>query len=321
MIRITPDQIQNQQIVLDSSTIPFGCIPFIVEGYASQWKAFSQWTNENLKSEYGSYPVKCFYVDKTDGTFLQQVNPHKTLLFEKFLSLVFSDNPQDAHQYYLRIDTQQPLFAQLEKDFVIPDWLDDYNHSATGIWIGQKGNVTPFHHDWWHGFLAQVSGKKRYRLVHPLEGATLQRQWDPESQFDLASAPVFSSPELDSLHLETYCEGILEPGEVLYIPPYWYHQIDTLENGNISMPIRYDSTMTPHVPLLQFSQNSILRAVTNQHLTDEDQLIQWLGSNRRLFEEKENAFIKAFIHVRNPHCSLESIREKLEFTTSGLPKT
>jgi hypothetical protein len=166
-----------------------------------------------------------------------------------------------------------------------------------------------------------VSGKKRYRLVHPLEGATLQRQWDPESQFDLASAPVFSSPELDSLHLETYCEGILEPGEMLYIPPYWYHQIDTLENGNISIPIRYDSTMTPHVPLLQFSQNSILRAVTNQHLTDEDQLIQCLGSNRRLFEEKENAFIKAFIHTRNPHCSLESIREKLEFTTSGLPKT
>lgn len=321
MIRITPDHIHNQQIILDGSRISFGCVPFIVEGFASRWKAFSQWTQENLQARYGSHQVKCFYVDKADSTFLQQVNQHTVLSLEKFLSLVFSDHPTDAHQYYLRIDTQQPLFSQLENDFVIPDWLDQYNHSATGIWIGQKGNVTPFHHDWWHGFLAQISGKKRYHLVHPLEGATLQQQWDQAAQFDLAPAPVFSSSDLDSLHLETYCEGILEPGEMLYIPPYWYHQIDTLENGNISMPIRYDSTMTPHVPLLQFSQNSILRSVTNQQITDEEQLIHWLGTNRRLFEEKEAAFIKAFIHSRNPRLTLEGIREKLECATSAFPNT
>jgi hypothetical protein len=321
MIRITPDRIHHQQLVLDGMTIPFGCVPFIVEGFASQWPAFSQWTYENLKARYGDEQVKCFYVDKADGTFLQQVNQHKTLLFKEFLALVFSDNPTDAHQYYLRIDSQQSLFTRLAEDFVIPDWLDHYNHSATGVWIGQQGNVTPFHHDWWHGFLTQIAGKKRYHLVHPLEGATLQKQWETDAQYDLAPAPIFSVSELKKLNLEAYCEGILEPGEMLYIPPYWYHQIDTLENGNISMPIRYDSTMTPHVPLLQFSQNSVLRAVTNQNLTDEAEFVQWLQTNRRLFEEKEDAFIHAFIHTRNPHCTIEGIREKLECALSSLQKT
>jgi hypothetical protein len=61
--------------------------------------------------------------------------------------------------------------------------------------------------------------------------------------------------------------------------------------------------------------------VTNEQITDEDQLIRWLGRNRRLFEEKEEAFIKAFIHTRNPHLALEGIRKKLEFATSALPKT
>lgn len=321
MIRITPDHIQERHIVLEGARVPFGCVPFIVEGFVSQWQAYTQWTHDNLKLRYGNHQVKCFYVDKTDRTFLQQVNQSKTLRFEDFLALVFSDNPEDDHQYYLRIDSQHVLFDRMAADFVIPDWLDRYNHSATGIWIGQKGNVTPFHHDWWHGFLTQISGTKRYHLIHPLEGAALQKNWKEEAQYDLAPAPVISSSELRNLNLETYYEGILNPGDMLYIPPYWYHQIDTLENGNISMPIRYDSNMTPEIPLLQFSQNSVLRAVTNQHITDEDEFVRWLETNRRLFEEKEDAFIKAFIHTRNPQATLEGIREKLEAATSTLQKT
>ena len=321
MIRVTPEQIYDQHIALGKASLPFGCVPFIVESYASQWPAVSNWRFENLASQYGSQQVKCFFVEKTNGTFLQQVNQHKTLLFKDFLSLVFSDNPADAHQYYLRIDTKHPLFDHLAKDFHIPDWLSHYNHDATGIWIGQQGNITPFHHDWWHGFLAQISGEKRYHLVHPLEGSLLQEQWQSESRFDLAPAPVFSQSELKQSKLETYCEGILKPGEMLYIPPYWYHQIDTLDNGNISMPIRYDSTMTPDIPLLQLSQNSILREVTNQQITDEEQLVRWLTTNRQLFEEKEDAFIKAFIRTRNPSCTLEGIKEKLEFATTPSSKT
>ncbi|MCA9469680.1 MAG: cupin-like domain-containing protein [Nitrospira sp.] len=320
MIRINAEQIQNSRLAVGKDSIPLGCVPFIVEGYASQWPALTHWVPETLGNQYGDYQVKCFFAEKTQSTFLQQVNRHKTLQFKDFLALVFSNNPEDAHQYYLRIDTTHPLFDQLAKDFLIPNWLTHYNPHATGIWIGQKGNITPFHHDWWHGFLAQIAGEKQFHLVHPLEGALLQQEWPSESTYDLAPAPVFSLSDLKASQLETYCEGILKPGEILYIPPYWYHQIDTLDNGNISIPIRYDTTMTPEVPLLQFSQNSGLRAITNHQIKDKEELIGLLITNRELFQEKEKAFIEAFIKTRNPSLTLDGIIEKLEGTPSRFIK-
>ena len=47
---------------------------------------------------------------------------------------------------------------------------------------------------------------------------------------DLAEFPRFAHA--------TPHEGQLEAGEVLFIPPYWSHEIEALE-ANISMPFRF----------------------------------------------------------------------------------
>ena len=311
--RVFSNNIRKGTATFRENIVPFGCLPMIIDGVVSQWPATKNWTPETLKARFGTEEIVCFVANKQSGTFLQQSNKARTMPFGAFLDHVFSAHDSDDELYYLRIDTEHPLFREFAKDFEIPRFIEGYNPAATGIWMGQKGNITPFHHDWWHSFLAQVSGRKRYILVHPLEAKILQEEWQDAAKFDLIPAPIFSQGNNQYSKLSNLFEGILEPGQILYIPPYWYHQIDTLENGNVSMPLRFDTVQSPDAALFQFSQNSVLRTLTNKKATDDAALIAHLRMNRQKFRQKEEAFIQAYLKTRESGLTLATALEKLAF--------
>jgi hypothetical protein len=295
--------------------LPLGSLPLIITDLVDKWPATQKWTKSYLTKELGDQEVNCMVASVKSGSFLQQTNRRHSMRFDTFLEQVFDQADADS-LYYLRIGTESPLFEALSGDFLIPELLDHYNPSATGIWMGQRGNVTPFHHDWWHSFLAQISGKKAYTIVHPMDSKNLQTGWPVESYYDLKEAPVLQSSASSLQEVEVYMEGILEPGQILYIPPYWYHQIETLENGNISMPIRFDTRQSADVPLFQFSQDSVLRPLTNHPVDSESTLLEVLKENRLKFQQREEAFVQAFCKVRNPSISP---RQVLKLLDSGHP--
>lgn len=311
--RVSSSDISKGVATLGRSAVPFGCIPLIIEDVVPLWPAAKNWTHKALKANFGKEDITCFVANKHNGTFLQQVNEARTMPFGAFLDHVFSATETEDELYYFRIDTAHSLYRELAKDFEIPRFVEGYNPAATGIWMGQKGNITPFHHDWWHSFLAQVSGRKRYVLIHPLEAKNLQADWQDAAKFDLIPAPILRSGSTLLGRLSSSFEGILEPGEILYIPPYWYHQIDTLENGNISMPLRFDTAQSPDVALFQFSQDSLLRDLTNQKATNDATFIAHLHMNRQGFLQKEEAFIRAYLETRDTDLTLGVVLEKLEF--------
>ncbi|MFQ5717096.1 MAG: cupin-like domain-containing protein [Nitrospinales bacterium] len=283
----------------------------VIDDIVSGWPAREKWTHNWLASKYGDREVTCFVADKDNADFLQQVNISRSMSFSTFLEHIYSPTEGDRELYYLRIDTTHPLFQELSKDFEIPKIVDGYNSDYTGIWMGQKGNITPFHHDWWHSFLAQVSGRKRYTIVHPFEGKILQEKWSNAAKFDLEPAPHANATESRSENFATIFEGVLEPGQILYIPPYWFHEIETLENGNISMPLRYDTLQSPDTMLFQFSQDSLLRPLTNNQTTKEETLVDYLKTNREKFFQKETAFIQAFLKARGINKTFDEIAELL----------
>ena len=124
------------------------------------------------------------------------------------------------------------------------------DRQASGLWIGSRGVVTPLHHDAWTGLLFQFHGAKRIRMFSPGDRANLYfsspRQpnavWSRlpgrSADTDLSEFPRFA-------HATPY-EGRLEAGEVLFIPPYWSHEIEALE-ANISMPFRFTTSMREYL--------------------------------------------------------------------------
>jgi ribosomal protein L16 Arg81 hydroxylase len=88
--------------------------------------------------------------------------------------------------------------------------------------------------------MAQLLGRKRFRLMPP-------SQW----QYLYNSTGVFSDvdceqPDLDRYPLfrhATVTELVLEPGEVLFMPVGWWHQVRALE---VSMTVSFTNFLFPN---------------------------------------------------------------------------
>jgi hypothetical protein len=293
----------------------YGGLPLVIEGVADKWDAVGKWTAEHLIERCGEEQVTAFVTDKSlQGTVLQQVNKQFTGSFGTVIKHIFGVEREDPDRsYYLRVEPGQPVYENLSADFEIPDTGREFNPKWTGIWMGQTGNATPFHNDQWHGLLFQVSGHKRYLMVHPFDAPRLQRDWPAEARYDLSRADIVPEDAPILGELEQVYQGVLAPGEVLYVPPFWMHQVVTLDDGNISMPVRFNTTQSPDVSLFQFSQRSSLRNLTNQPVYDVDTIVDFLRHNRAGFQELEREFVEALVRVRKldvtPQHLLDAISE------------
>jgi hypothetical protein len=116
------------------------------------------------------------------------------------------------------------------------------DRSASGIWIGASGAVTPLHHDAWTGLLFQMTGSKRVLMFPPTERPNLYFT-SPFAAKDRWSTLPGRSGDADPAAFPRFArargfEAQLDAGDVLFIPAFWSHEIEALE-ANISIPFRF----------------------------------------------------------------------------------
>lgn len=105
-----------------------------------------------------------------------------------------------------------------------------------------RGVVSPLHYDALHNFFCQMSGEKSFLLWPPRATAALRpypvtHPMDRRSQLDLrneAHRDVLDDPSLGGLQVR------LAAGDLLYLPPYWWHEVrsDGLENISFGIWLR-----------------------------------------------------------------------------------
>jgi ribosomal protein L16 Arg81 hydroxylase len=100
--------------------------------------------------------------------------------------------------------------------------------------------VTPLHHDTLMLLHTQIVGRKRWRLVSPLETPKLYNH-----------NAVFSPIDVDRPDLERYplfaqarvLEVIVEPGETMFLPLAWWHQVTSLD---VSLSFSFSNLSVPN---------------------------------------------------------------------------
>jgi hypothetical protein len=97
------------------------------------------------------------------------------------------------------------------------------------FWLGPAGTITPLHCDFDDNIFAQIWGTKRIFLSPPHHDELLYT-WEANpllfgSPFDPAT------PDFDKFPLARQAamiEVIVNPGDMLYVPAGWYHQVSAL---------------------------------------------------------------------------------------------
>jgi hypothetical protein len=164
------------------------------------------------------------------------------------------------------------LYLQLNwdvmaEDFTVPEIVDrvnqsadvfDYEHKAR-IWINSENNVSTWHYDasFVNNFNAQVTGKKEFTLVSP----QTPRDCYPFSNF------VILNDDESILKGSIYTKFILNQGDILYIPPLWYHTVKAItpENINLSWLFTKQKTTVSSPCLIREEQRYRIYLYLSQH--------------------------------------------------------
>ena len=123
--------------------------------------------------------------------------------------------------YYLDLDLAR-LAPQLQADIEVPPW---YRHAPlrTLLWLGVLGTSCGLHADVTPNCNVQVVGRKSFALFAPNQTPLLYRsRRSTHCGFD-PNHPDYTSYPL--AHRARGMQCTLEPGEALYIPVGWYHQV------------------------------------------------------------------------------------------------
>ncbi|XP_061361400.1 lysine-specific demethylase JMJ30 [Gastrolobium bilobum] len=202
--------------------------PVIISDCMAHWPAKTKWNNiDYLLRVAGDRTVPV----EVGKNYLCAEWKQELITFSEFLQRIKSYGCSPGGPTYL---AQHPLFDQiteLRKDIFIPDYCFAGGGELRSLnaWFGPGGTVTPLHHDPHHNILAQVVGKKYIRLysaslseeLFPYSGTMLSNS----SQVDLDDIDEGKFPKVQDLE---FVDCILEEGEMLYIPPKWWHYVRSL---------------------------------------------------------------------------------------------
>jgi len=110
------------------------------------------------------------------------------------------------------------------------------------VWIGGGGTTTHTHYDAFHNFFVQLYGRKRFLLFPPSAHSLLYLYPNAhpsyrQSQLNFDELDIRKFPRF---HNVSALEILLEAGDVLYLPPYWFHRV-IAEELSISVSFWCDS--------------------------------------------------------------------------------
>jgi hypothetical protein len=224
--------------------------PVLVTGAMTEWPAMTRWNHAYLREAAvkDDAPLPMFYapgprdlmyglderwpiaevIDRLWGARPAAPYPEGSLFYLKQRGL--QELPG------LLADVRRPLF---------------YGHDiqAVNLWIGNTGCWTPLHFDQADNVMCQVAGTRRVRLYSPEQGRSLYPVFAAGPLDDELMPPYFSmvsdvrSADLSRLPdfagVEPVVDIELRPGEMLYVPAYWWHFVEITDGPGILVNFWY----------------------------------------------------------------------------------
>lgn len=210
--------------------------PLLVKGMATNWPALRNWNFEFFRKTYGhnrvpknnlspkSYSGEIHYPQTNLADLLapQNLNEHQLSFTESLAlspELLAAIRPGELRRYFPKISL-----------------LNDIR-----IFMAGRKFFTPIHAEIFGSLFIQVYGRKRWRLYPAASYPLLQPNIDRRYFMLTEAAPEKNAPGLYPLiQYADYYEVVLHPGDVLWFPPYTWHQVSN-ETDAIGVGYKYTS--------------------------------------------------------------------------------
>ena len=230
--------------------------PAILRGVLDGWPALTTrpWSDLSyLKNLAGHRTVPIEHGQH----YLDEAFDERLMTLNEFITQHLEGPPPTNNGRPTAYLAQHELFTQLprlRRDIIQPDYCmlsleegeeeeeaaaaaakDDVRVNA---WLGPAGTLSPLHYDRYHNLLCQVVGSKYIRLYAPDQSDSL---YPHTSGPHKVSSQIVEVDDADhekypKFGSAPYCDLVLNAGECLYIPPLWWHFV---ESRSISFSVSF----------------------------------------------------------------------------------
>lgn len=220
-------------------------IPVVLEGAAAEWPALKKWTLEYLSQQCGEVEVpvldgRNWTVNRGEGTEVVSTAENRVHV-EELLKLV-----KDGSPWYGTFMELLNAHADLRRDLDL-SFVEKFGHANPRIpwqrnvlakmYVGGPNTSTSLHCAGISNLFVQISGRKKWVLIAPGEtpfmypATSKGLNWQSRVDFrnpDYAGCPLYR-------YVDRY-ETVLEPGDVLWNPPFvWHGVINLTESIAVSL--------------------------------------------------------------------------------------
>ncbi|GAA95945.1 uncharacterized protein L969DRAFT_69780 [Mixia osmundae IAM 14324] len=232
--------------------------PRVVRNGCSDWPACIQWPDLSYLSRKAG-PARVIPVE-VGGSYTQDDWTQRIMPFDDFLCAIASEDVK-ADKLYL---AQHDLFRQipeLRDDIIVPDvvfsapqapdHLPSYHppmnelQYSLNAWFGPAGTLSPAHTDPYFNCYIQVAGRKQVWIAPPSLNSRDMHCFDSSVDVDEAGqTALMTNTSRVNVFDETSLpvgfdrarnlsqEAILNSGDVLLLPPGWWHAFRSLTTSH-----------------------------------------------------------------------------------------
>jgi hypothetical protein len=194
-------------------------LPFLMTGLVDRWP-LSGLTPQTLRERFSHLPVRARVGDYINTAFAPDRAMQDMSMLE-YLELV-AEGTHDLPPYLGNLELRE-----LNSMCHWPAYFEKMGPPR--FWLGPAGTVTPLHCDYDDNIFAQIWGSKRIFLSPPHHDEFL---YPREANAILFGSPFDpEAPDFEKFPLaRSACliECIVHPGDLLYVPAGWYHQVRAL---------------------------------------------------------------------------------------------
>jgi len=200
------------------------------------WRARRTWTQAFFVDRYGDDDVEVMVRYTHDGG-----REHETMNLREYVASFATARFPDPKRppylvHYNALHRHPELVDDLGRLPFCPNFFEllprvlprraAYSFGWKNVLIGPRNAVYRLHTDQFglDGVVMQFQGRKRFVLYPPNEGPHLYFGEIDADEPDLEKYPRFAQAR-------GRLEGILHPGDLVYVPRYWWHQVTSLDDS------------------------------------------------------------------------------------------
>ncbi len=200
--------------------------PAKLTGLIDHWPALARWSLDHFAAAAGDAVVEAQVERERDPDYELAKDDHRRLVrFAELIDWLRKD--EASNDIYLTAYNSGTNAAALTPlwDDMAPIALLEPRTRDGFFWLGPKGTLTPWHHDLTNNLLVQVMGRKRVRMAPPWAFARMKNSRHCFSDWGNEPLPAGDGDSATPPILET----IIGPGEAVFLPVGWWHQIEALD--------------------------------------------------------------------------------------------